>query len=206
MQNEIIKHKHLITFSSVMLVAWALGTFILAYFWPHFVNNIYKKAIVDQGFGDGPVPINTLYTEPQNLFGDPLHTSLPPGSSNLMTVGVNHDTLLTVGWLDLSKGPLVLHVPDFSGRYYSVQFTDPFDVDFAYVGTRTTGTQAGDYLITGPDWQGAVPSGMKQISSPNNSVLVLSRILVESDADVSTAYKLSKQVQLVPLSSRRPGQ
>ena len=44
-----------------------------------------------------------------------------------MTVGVNHDTLLTVGWLDLSKGPQVLHVPDFSGRYYSVQFTDPFD-------------------------------------------------------------------------------
>ena len=71
-----------------------------------------------------------------------------------MTTGVNHDTLLTVGWLDLCKGPLVLHVPDFSGRYYSVQFTDPFDVDFAYVGTRTTGTQAGEYLITGPGWKG----------------------------------------------------
>ena len=89
---------------------------------------------------------------------------------------MNQDTLLTVGWLDLSKGPQILHVPDFSGCYYSVQFTDPFDVDFAYVGTRTTGTQAGDYLITGLGWQGSVPQGMKQISSPNNRSWARARI------------------------------
>jgi hypothetical protein len=118
-----------------------------------------------------------------------------------MTVGVNHDTLLTVGWLDLSKGPQVLHVPDLANRYYSVQFTDPFDVDFAYVGTRTTGTQAGDYIITGPGWKGQIPNGMTQISSPNNSVLVLGRVLVESDSDLPTAYALSKQIQLTSLSS-----
>ena len=95
-------------------------------------------------------------------------------------------------------------MPDFSGRYYSVQFTDPFDVDFAYVGTRTTGTQAGDYLITGPGWKGQVPSGMKQISSPNNSVLVIGRVLVYSDSDLSTAYSLAKQIRLTPFSSRQP--
>jgi hypothetical protein len=117
-----------------------------------------------------------------------------------MTVGVNHDTLLTVGWLDLSQGPQVLHVPDFSGRYYSMQFTDPFDVDFAYVGTRSTGTQAGDYLITGPGWNGQVPGGMTQIASPNNSVLVLGRLLVYSDSDLATAYGLAKQIQLKPLN------
>jgi hypothetical protein len=191
-----MKHKHLITFGSAVVVAWALGTFLFIYFWPHLVNNIFKKAIVGQGFGDGPVPINTLYTEPQALFAEPLHTSLPPGSSKLMTVGVNHDTLLTVGWLDLSKGSLVLHVPDFSGRYYSVQLTDPFDVDFAYVGTRTTGTQAGDYFVTGPDWKGQVPSGTKQISSPSKSVLVIGRILVYGDSDLLTAYNLAKQIRL----------
>jgi hypothetical protein len=195
-----MKHKHLLTFGSVMIIAWALGTFLFVYFYPHLVNNIYKKAIVNQGFGEGPVPINTLYTEPQAVFADPLHP--PASASKLMTTGVNHDTLLTVGWLDLSKGPQVLHVPDFSGRYYSVQFTDPFDVDFAYVGTRTTGTQAGDYLITGPGWKGQVPSGMTQISSPNNSVLVLGRVLVYSDSDLSTAYGLSKQIQLTPLSQK----
>src|SRR5262249_49980434 len=101
--------------------------------------------------------------------------------------------------LDLSKGPQVLRVPDFSGRYYSVQFTDPFDIDFAYVGTRTTGTQVGDYLITGPDWKGQVPSGMTQIASPANSVLVLGRILVYSDAALSTAYNLNTRRLCRPL-------
>ena len=68
---------------------------------------------------------------------------------------MNHDTLITVGWLDLSKGPQVLHVPDMAGRYYSVQFTDPSNnTNFAYVGKRTTGTEAGDYLISGPGWKG----------------------------------------------------
>jgi hypothetical protein len=194
----VMKRSHLLIFGSVMLVAWVLGTFLLINFWPHFVNNIYKKAILNQGFGEGPIPVNTLYTEPQKLFAEPLAAQSASGS-NLMTVGVNHDTLLTVGWLDLSKGPQVLHVPDFSGRYYSVQFTDPFDIDFAYVGTRATGTQAGDYLITGPGWKGQVPGGMTQIASPNNSVLVLGRILVYSDSDLATAYGLAKQIQLKPL-------
>ena len=199
------KNQHLFTFGSVMLVAWALGTFLLVYFWPHLVNNMYKRAILNQGFGDGPVPINTLYTEPVALFAEPL-TAQSASGSNLMTVGVNHDTLLTGGWLDLSQGPQVLHVPEFSGRYYSVQFTDPFNVDFAYVGTRTTGTQAGNYLITGPGWEGQVPGGMTQISSPNNSVLVLGRILVYSDSDLLTAYDLARQIQLTPLGGWQPGQ
>jgi hypothetical protein len=165
------------------------------------VLNHFKKAILDQGFGDGPIPINTLYTEHQKLFAEPLASQSASGS-NLMTVGVNRDTLLTVGWLDLSKGPQVLHVPDMAGRYYSVQFTDPSNgTDFAYVGTRTTGTQAGDYLITGPGWKGQVPSGITQISSPNNSVLVIGRVLVYSDSDLPTAYGLAKLIQLASLSS-----
>lgn len=197
--TPVLKHKPLMTLGAATVVAWALGTFVLVYFSPYVVNNVYKKAILDEGFGEGPVPINTLYTEPEALFADPL-TSQSTSGSNLMTVGVNHDTLLTVGWLDLAKGPEVLHVPDFSGRYYSVQFTDPFDIDFAYVGKRTTGTQAGDYLITGPAWRGSVPPGMQQISSPNDSVLVLGRVLVYSDSDVSTAHSLAEQIQLTPLS------
>ena len=126
-------NQHLLVFGPVMVVAWALATSLLVYFWPHFVTNIYKRAILKQGFGEGPVPINTLYTEPQNLFADPLGSQSATGSK-LATTGVNHDTLLTVGWLDLSQGAQILHVPDFSGRYYSVQFTDPFNVDFAYIG------------------------------------------------------------------------
>jgi hypothetical protein len=186
---------HLLLFGSVMVASW----FLFTYLWPRLLLSVYKRAILAKGFGEGPIPINTLSTEPQALFADPIHP--PASASNLATTGVNRDTLLTVGWLDLSKGPQVLHVPDMAGRYYSVQFTDPSkNTNFAYVGKRATGTQAGDYLITGPGWKGQVPGGMKQISSPNNSVLVVGRVFVENNSDLTTAYDLSKQVRLTPLN------
>jgi hypothetical protein len=198
----MMTHKeHLLLFGSIMVAAW----FLFTYFWPRMLLSVYKRAILVKGFGDGPVPINTLYTEPQTLFADPLH--MPASGSNLMTTGVNRDTLSTVGWLDLSKGSQLLHVPDMAGRYYSVQFTDPStNTNFGYVGKRTTGTEAGDYLISGPGWKGTVPQGMAQISSPNNSVLVIGRVLVEGDSDLLTAYDLSKQIQLTPLSGWQPRQ
>jgi len=185
--------EHLLLFGSIMIATWLLIT----YLWPRLLLSVYKRAILVKGFGDGPIPINTLYTTPQKLFTDAVTFS----GSNSVTAGMNRDTLLTVGWLDLSKGPQVLHVPDMNARYYSVQFTNPlYNTNFAYVGTRTTGTQVGDYLITGPGWNGQVPSGMTQISSPNNSVLVAGRVFVENDSDLSTVYNLSKQIQLMPLS------
>ncbi len=208
-----IQTDHLLIFAGVMIPTWA----IFIYLWPRLLLLAYKRGLLVKGFGEGPVPVNTLYTESQALFADPI-TAQSASASNLMTVGGNRDALLTVGWLDLRKEPLVLHVPDMngpdssgrpdtsggpdsSGRYYSVQFTDPSkNTNFAYVGTRTTGTQAGDYLITGPSWNGQVPGGMKQISSPNNAVIVIGRVLVYSDNDLTTAYDLSKQIQLTPLS------
>ena len=83
-----------------------------------------------------------------------------------------------------------------AGRYYSVQLTDPSkNTAFAYVGKRTTGTEAGDYLICGPRWKGDIPKGVLQISSTNNSVLIIGRVLVGND-DLPTAYSLSNQLQL----------
>jgi len=188
-----MKFEHLFIFGGVCVATW----FLVIYVWPRMMLYVYKRGLLVKGFGDGPVPINTLYTQPQELFADPLRTPLSPGSSNLMTRGVNHDTLLTVGWLELRKGPQVLHVPDFSGRYYSVQFTDPSkNTNFAYVGKRTTGTDAGKFLISGPDWKGAVQRGMTPISSPNNSVVIIGRAFVESDSDLPTAYSLAKQIRL----------
>jgi hypothetical protein len=37
---------------------------------------------------------------------------------------------------------------------------------------------------------------MPRIASPNNSVLVIGRVLVESDSDLPAAYGLAKQIQL----------
>jgi hypothetical protein len=188
-----MEHEHLLITGSFMVVGWSL----FIYFWPRMMLYVYKRAILVKGFGDGAIPVNTLYTEPQALFADPLHP--PASASKLATTGVNRDTLLTVGWLNLSKGPQALHVPDMAGRYYSVQFTDPSNnTNFAYVGKRTTGTEAGDYLVSGPGWKGTMPQGITQISSPNNSVLVIGRVFVESESDPPTAYALAKQIRLTP--------
>jgi hypothetical protein len=184
----------LLTFAVTVLVVLGVGAFAYTYFYPRLIYNAWETYIVQHGIDAGSssgIPINTLYTGP---------TLASPSQSNALEGTGNRDTLYTIGWLDLSTGPQVLHVPDMAGRYYSVQFTDPWGTVFAYVGRRTTGTGAGDYLISGPGWQGKVPDGVTQIASPNNTVFVIGRTLVESDSDLTTAYGLAKQIQLTPLS------
>jgi hypothetical protein len=186
---EQMEYEHVLIFVACMVAAW----FIVIYLLPRLLLSVFKRAILVKGFGEGPIPVNTLYTQPQELFADPLHAS----GSKFMTTGVNHDTLLVVGWLDLKKGPQIMRVPNMNGRYYSVQLTNPSNnTNFAYVGKRTTGTASGSFLITGPGWKGSVPQGLSQISSPNHSVLVIGRIFVNSDNDIPTAHGLAKQIQL----------
>jgi len=183
----------LITFVVVAVLVWGLGTLIFLYFWPSMTYSAFKRAIVRHGLGGDPIPVNTLYAAPT------LSSPSAPNSS-LLATGTD-DVLYVGGWLDLSTGPQVLHVPDMVGRYYSMQFTNPSDgTNFAYVGKRTTGTKVGDYLISGPGWKSAVPQAMTQIASPNNSVLVIGRVFVESDNDLPIAYGLASQIQLTPLS------
>lgn len=183
----------LIGFVVLAVLVWGIGTVVFLYLWPTFTYSAYKRAVVRHGLGGGPIPVNTLYATP-NL------SSPAASNASLLATGTN-DVLYVGGLLDLSNGPLVLHVPDMAGRYYSVQFTDPSDgADFAYVGKRTTGTEAGEYLIRGPGWKGTVPQGMAQIASPNNAVLVVGRVFVESGSDLPTAYRLAQQIQLTPLS------
>ena len=173
------------------VVVWVLGAPAFIYLWPRLTVNGFRRAILKHGLGGGPIPINSLYATP--LTSSP---SAPAGS--LLATGTNK-LLYVAGWLDLKKGPLVLRVPDMAGRYYSVQFTDPSNsANFAYVGKRATGTQAGEYFLTGPDWNGTVPAGMARISSPHNSALVVGRVFVANESDLPTAYGLAQQIQLVP--------
>ncbi len=62
----------------------------------------------------------------------------------------NNDTLYASAWLDLRQEPIILHLPDTQGRYYSVQLMDAYTNSFAYVGKRVTGTKEGNYAIVGP--------------------------------------------------------
>ncbi len=197
-----LKHPHLITVWAVAIVAWAIGTVAFVYVYPSLIYNAWETDIVAHGVDAGSrsgIPVNTLYAVPQLA---------SPAASNraVLVTGSNTDTLYVGGWLDLSTEPQVLHVPDMAGRYYSVELVDPRDgTVFGYVGRRVTGTNAGNFLISGPGWKGTAPSGARQLSSPNNSVFVIGRVLVESNSDLGTAYDLAKQTQLTPLDRWQAG-
>ncbi len=119
-----------------------------------------------------------------------------------MAVGTD-DVVYVGGWLDLKAGPRVVHVPEMAGRYYSLQFTDPTSgANFAYVGKRTTGTDAADFLLCERRWTGSVPTEMPRIEVPHRSALVIGRVFAADDDDWRTAYALARQIQLTPLESQ----
>ena len=191
--RRIASGQEIVPLAITAVIVWALGTPAFIYLWPRLTVNGFKRAILTQGFGDGPIPVNTLSAAPA--------TWSPSASAGSLLATGAEDLLYIGGWLDVRKGPQVLHVPDMAGRYYSVQFTDPStSANFAYVGKRATGTRAGDYVLSGPGWKGTVPNGLTQIPSPHDSALVIGRVLVESHEDLPIAYALAKQVQLAPLN------
>src|SRR5438045_3830944 len=76
----------------------------------------------------------------------------------------NSDTPYSILWTDLRAEPIVLSVPAVEkSRYYSVMLCDGNTFNYGYVGSRATGSEAGDYMVVGPDWQGATPPGIKKV-------------------------------------------
>jgi hypothetical protein len=187
-----MKRKNLFVFTVALLVTVGIGTFIYVYEIPPLIYNGWEQGLRQGGIGAGPIPINTISTAP-NLFG-PNSTK-----SNRFVAGAG-PTLYSGAILDLSKGPEILSVPSMGGRYYDIELVDTRGDDFAYIGSRTTGGQAGNFLISGPGWQGTVPNGVTQISSPDNSVLLIGRVLVQNASEVPVAYNLSTQIHLTSLS------
>jgi len=113
----------------------------------------------------------------------------------------NNDTLYSIAWLDLSKEPLILSVPDVGDRYYTMEIAG-FDSDnFAYVGMRTTGTKAGNYAIVGPSWKGKLPAGVQQLPpSRTPSAFILGRTLLKGPDDLPAIRAVMAQYKLTPLS------
>src|SRR6202048_2230380 len=76
----------------------------------------------------------------------------------------NSDTPYSLLGLDLRAEPVVLSVPAVEKtRYYSVMLCDGNTFNYGYIGSRATGSEAGDYMVVGPDWKGATPSGIKKV-------------------------------------------
>lgn len=125
-----------------------------------------------------------------------------PDASFRDVTAPNADTLYSTAWLDLSKEPYVLHVPDENDRYYLMPMLSGWTNVFASPGTRTTGTQVADYVITGPNWKGNLPSGLKEIKAPTNLVWILGRTYCTgTPEDYKAVHAIQKQYSLTPLSS-----
>jgi hypothetical protein len=114
----------------------------------------------------------------------------------------NADTLYSAAWLDLSRGPYILHVPDEAGRYYLMPMLDGWTNVFASPGKRTTGTKAADYVISGPRWKGAVPRGVAHYKSPTDMVWILGRTYsTGTPEDFKEVHTIQDQYSLKPLSA-----
>ena len=124
------------------------------------------------------------------------HNLILPDHSFRTVVRPNNDTLYSIAWLDLTNEAQVLSVPDMGERYYVMPFMDAWTNVFATVGTRETGMQKGDYLITGPNWQGDVPDGLPQIKAPTNMVWLIGRIQINGDLDIAPANAIQKSFKL----------
>jgi hypothetical protein len=62
-------------------------------------------------------------------------------------VAPNNDTLYSVFMGDVTKEPLVLHLPGTSGRYYVMQFVDAWTNNFAYLGHLAGALAAGEHQV-----------------------------------------------------------
>jgi uncharacterized protein (TIGR03000 family) len=114
----------------------------------------------------------------------------------------NADTLYSVAWLDVSKEPYVLSLPDEDGRYYLMPLLDGWTNVFQVPGKRTTGTKAQKYAITGPGWKGALPEGVTEYKSPTSLVWILGRTYCTGGLDdYKKVYAIQDKYALVPLSS-----
>ena len=115
----------------------------------------------------------------------------------------NSDTPYSVLWLDLRAEPIVLSVPAVpKERYYTVQLIDGNTFNYGYIGSRSTGSEAGDYMVVGPDWKGETPPGIKQVfrSSTQQSVAIYRTQLFNAD-DMPNVVKVQSGYQVQPLSA-----
>jgi hypothetical protein len=114
----------------------------------------------------------------------------------------NSDTPYSSLGADLRAEPLVLSVPAIGkDRYYSLQFVDMYTFNFAYVGSRATGDDAGNFLLAGPDWHGETPPGIKAvIRSETEFAFVLYRTQLFGPDDIDNVKKIQAGYKVQPLS------
>ena len=146
---------------------------------------------VDRGGHDFRAPWNTLANTARVFTPDDKAIQTPNSDTPYSSVGA-----------DLRAEPLVFTVPAIEkDRYYSLQFIDMYTFNFAYVGSRATGNDAGNFLLAGPNWQGETPPGVKGvIRSETEFAFVLYRTQLFDPADIDKVKAIQAGYKVQPLS------
>jgi hypothetical protein len=171
--------------------ARAIGVDAYLYFYPLVSVDITRRVAtnVEAGKVPGFGPPNTF-----NSF------SVFPTAEFKTVVRPNFDTLYSSAFLDMTKEPVVVSAPDTGGRYYLLPMLDAWSDVFASPGWRTTGTQAGNFLVTPPGWTGDIPSGMTRISAPTPHVWIIGRTKTDGPSDYDAVHKIQAGYKITPLS------
>ena len=171
--------------------AYEIGLDAYTYFYPLVVMDITRAQMTNVP------PSGSPRARPLNVF---LHQRAYPGAGSSIVVRPNFDTLYSIAWLDVRKEPVIVSVPDTRGRYYLLPLMDMWTDVFAVIGSRTTGTGAGDFAVTEPDWRGPLPEGVVRLISPTPQVWIIGRILTRGPADYAAVHALQDGFRLSPLS------
>jgi hypothetical protein len=171
--------------------AHAIGVDAYLYFYPLVTVGITRKVAtnVEAGKIPGFGPANAFHS----------FTAFPAADFKAV-VRPNFDTLYSSAFLDMTKEPVIVSAPNTDGRYYLLPMLDAWTDVFASPGWRTTGTQAGNFLITPPGWSGHVPSGMTRISAPTPHVWIIGRTKTDGPSDYDAVHKIQAGYKVTPLS------
>lgn len=114
----------------------------------------------------------------------------------------NSDTPYSFLALDLRAEPMVLTVPSMDeDRYFSIQLIDLYTHNFEYLGSRTIGNDGGQFLITGPGWNGKVPDGItKKIESETELMLAIYRTQLYNPEDLDNVKAIQEIYKAQSLS------
>ncbi len=140
------------------------------------------------------------YKAPFNQVGHNRNVATPEDKA---VVSMNVDTPYSFAWLDLRLEPQVLTIPPFEkDRYVSIELIDLYTYIVGYISPRTNGNGGGDFLVVGPDWQGAVPVGIQRVfHSPTQFLLALYRTQLFNPGDINNVHALQGQYQVRSLST-----
>ena len=152
---------------------------------------IQYSYFVDRGSAEFKAPWNTLSNTARVFTPDDKEIQTP-----------NSDTPYSVLGANLRAEPLVITVPAIDKkRYYSLQFVDMYTFNFAYVGSRATGVDAGNFLLAGPGWKGEVPAGVKAvIRSETEFAFILYRTQLFNPSDIENVKKIQAGYKVSSLS------